>query len=262
MQSGAKMPYRRLPVRDPRTVARNIPGLSDVLYPQLTPGLVSYLNKQIGSCVGVEPVPAELLEASTLNRAMLFEVALARGQEIVGGETSADWDSCLRIATSRQRRHFDARVPKALQIADTVVADWVGYNLSSMLNHVHRQESDVELVHGPSIPGFQWMASTEGDFSVGAKLIEVKCTNRKFGVADYRQILMYWLLSYAASVERDSREWSSAVLLNPRLNHMMEFTFDDLIGLMAAGRSKVELLEMFSFVVGEYGLKAVSNVEL
>ncbi len=43
---------------------------------------------------------------------------------------------------------------------------------------------------------------------------------------------------------------------------MMEFTFDEFIGLMAAGRSKVELLEMFSFVVGEYGLKAVNNVEL
>ena len=106
------------------------------------------------------------------------------------------------------------------------------------------------------------MTSTEGNFSVGAKLIEVKCTNRKFGVADYRQILMYWLLGYAASVEHDVREWSSAILLNPRLNHMMEFTFDEFIGLMAAGRSKVELLEMFSFVVGEYGLKAVNNVEL
>ena len=256
------MPYRRSPVKDPRTVARDIPGISDVLYPQLTPGLVSYLNKQISPCVGVEPVPTELLEASTLNRAMLFEVAFARGQGIVEGETRADWDSCLRIATSRQRRHFDAHVPKTLEDADTAVADWVGHNLASMLNHIHRQESNCELVHSPPIPGFQWMTSTEGNFSVGAKLIEVKCTNRKFGVADYRQILMYWLLGYAASVEHDVREWSSAILLNPRLNHMMEFTFDEFIGLMAAGRSKVELLEMFSFVVGEYGLKAVNNVEL
>ena len=43
---------------------------------------------------------------------------------------------------------------------------------------------------------------------------------------------------------------------------MAELTFDGLIGLVAVGRSKVEVLEMFSFVVGEYGLKAIDNIEL
>lgn len=30
---------------DPRTVARDIPGVFDEVFPQLTPGVVAYLNK-------------------------------------------------------------------------------------------------------------------------------------------------------------------------------------------------------------------------
>lgn len=41
---------------------------------------------------------------------------------------------------------------------------------------------------------------------MGDKLIEVKCSGRNFGSADYRQILMYWLLSYMASIEKDTPE--------------------------------------------------------
>ncbi len=34
----------RSPMRDPRTVARDIPGVLDVLFPRLTSGLVNSLN--------------------------------------------------------------------------------------------------------------------------------------------------------------------------------------------------------------------------
>ena len=60
-----------------------------------------------------------------------------------------------------------------------------------------------------------------------------------------RQILMYWLLYYAASIEHGSDEWSNCVLVNPRLNRLVELSFNEIIGQIAAGRSKIELLEVF-----------------
>ena len=249
------MPYRRSPIKDPRTVARDIPGISDVIFPQLTPGLVAYLNKGIHSCTKAESVSLEMVDASSLNRAMLFEVAFARGQQIVKGRET-DWDACLRIATNRQKRHFDACLPESLDDADMFVAERVGRNLDYILKEIECKYPDVELVHSPFIPGYQWISSSEGDFSIGTVLIEVKCTNKNFGSADYRQILMYWLLSYAASIEHGSDEWSKCVLVNPRLNRLVELSFNEIIGPIAAGRSKVELLQVFSYIVGDYWLKA------
>ena len=256
------MPYRRFPVRDPRTVAREIPGISDLIFPQLTPGLVAQLNKRARSCAGVEAVPYEMVNASSLMHSMLFEVAVVRGQQILMGRTEVDWDDCLRIATNRQRRHFDAQLPDSLGEVDMAVADWVGRNLAQMLDQVLAVSPGCELVHSPRIVGYQWISSSEGDFALGEQLVEVKCTNKNFGSADFRQVLMYWLLSYAASIERGSKEWKKCILLNPRLNHMVEMPFDEAIGLSADGRSKVEILEMFAFVVGEYGLKALSDFDL
>ena len=256
------MSYRRSPIRDPRTVARDIPGISDLLFPQLTPGLVAHLNKRARSCAGVEAVPYELVKASSLRRAMLFEVAFVRGQHILNGRAESDWDECLKIATIRQQRHFDASLPESLQEVDIAVADWVGHNMAKMLKEVLISGPGQELIHSPPIVGYMWIASSEGDFSLGKHLIEIKCTNNNFGSADFRQVLMYWLLSYAASIERDSNEWEKCILLNPRLNHMVEVSFDEIIELSAAGRSKVEIIEIFSFVVGEYGLKRLSDFDL
>ncbi|SDY98157.1 hypothetical protein SAMN05421881_10927 [Nitrosomonas halophila] len=68
---------------------------------------------------------------------------------------------------------------------------------------------------------------------MGDKLIEVKCGNRNFGSADYRQILMYWLLSYMASIEKGPLEWTTGILLNPRKNRFIEVSFDDLVSATA-----------------------------
>lgn len=62
---------------------------------------------------------------------------------------------------------------------------------------------------------------------------------------------MYWLLSYAASVEGKAEEWKSGVLLNPRLNSYVDIDFQELVNLTSGGRSKVELLELFSSVISE-----------
>lgn len=249
-------------MKDPRTVARDIPGIFDVIFPQLTAGVVAYFNKRVTSFNEVEAIPDELVKASILKRAMLFEISFARGEQLLNGKTNADWDDCMKVATQRQRRHFDAKLPDALLDADTVVADWVGKNLADMLAQIQASASAEKLISAPEVSGYQWIASGVGDFSVGPKLIEVKCTNRNFGSADYRQVLMYWLLSYASAIEHDAPEWTSCVLLNPRLNHVVEIPFNDIIGVTAAGRSKVEILELFSSIVGDYALKALSEYKL
>jgi hypothetical protein len=61
---------------------------------------------------------------------------------------------------------------------------------------------------------------------------------------------MYWLLGYASSVENGTPEWSDGILMNPRLNFIVKLPFDEIIRVIGAGRSKVELLELFSSMVG------------
>ncbi len=243
------MVTERLPSNDPRTIARDIPGLLDVLFPHLVPGFVTHLNRtgiQLRDC---EPVPLELVATSGLQRAMLFEIAVALGEQLISDDGSLDWEACLSIAASRQRQHFDAKVPSTLSAADKDISLRVARNLVTMLRHLQADPDGEILQHSPMIPGFQWIASGNGDFSLGENLIEVKCTNRRFSSADYRQMAIYWLLSYCASLEGKKREWSKGILLNPRLNLIVSFTFSDFIQVVSGGRSKVELFEIFSAMV-------------
>lgn len=235
---------------DPRTVARDIPGIFDALFPQLAPGVVAYFNRKSYAAADCEPVPAELVAKSNLQRAMLFEVAVAAGEDFIAGNDPVDWDICLKVAVDRQRRHFDAKLPDALSTTDKIVAQRVARNLVAMLNQIRAAGGDEELIRSPNIPGYQWIASGVGDFSVGTRLIEVKCTNKHFSSSDYRQIVMYWLLGYASSVENGTPEWSDGILMNPRLNFIVKLPFDEIIRVIGAGRSKVELLELFSSMVG------------
>jgi hypothetical protein len=118
------------------------------------------------------------------------------------------------------------------------------------LNQLQIEAGGAELVHSPEIPGYRWIASGAGDFSIGSWLIEVKCTNKPFSSSDYRQIVMYWLLGFAASIESGSPEWRQGLLVNPRSNFVVQLPFDEIIDVTSAGESKVDLLEMFSSMVG------------
>lgn len=244
------MTAERLPARDPRTIARDIPGVLDSLFPQLVPGVVAHFNRRARPADGCEAVPQEVIDASALNRAMLFELAVATGEHLISGRDNVDWNACLEVAVARQRRHFDAEVPEQLTYDDKVAALAVAVNLRTMLKQIADVAGDP-LAVSPSVRGYQWIASGVGDFSVGTCLIEVKCTNRLFSTSDYRQVVMYWLLGYAASVESDAAEWSDGILLNPRLNRMLRLRFDEVIAVTASGRSKVELLELFSSMVSD-----------
>lgn len=251
------MVYSRFPMKDPRTVARDIPGIFDVIFPQLTQGTVAYFNKKTVIFPGLKVLSEDNVQSSLLQKAMLFEIAFARGEQILNGLSEADWDDCLRVAIRRQRRHFDAQLPDEILPTDRKTADCVANNLAAILHHMKLNAPEYELIHSPKVPGYQWITSGEGDFSLGQTLIEVKCTSSNFGSADYRQVLMYWLLSYASAIEHNTLEWTSVTLLNPRKNYVVDLLFNEIVEVTAAGKSKIEILELFSSMVGDFALKAL-----
>ena len=241
----------RLPGNDPRTLARDIPGLFEALFPHLVPGVVAYLNQQSSTPPGCARVRHDAIRATTLARAMLFELAVAVAEQRLAGEALPNWEDGLSVAVKRQRRHFDAWEPAGLDESDKTVALQVAENLLLMMSLAKSSTEQPQLVLAPKVPGYQWIASGVGDFALGTHLIEVKCTNRHFSSADYRQVLIYWLLSYAEAIERNGSEWTHIILMNPRQGHMLTLPFDELVRLLAAGRTKVELLELFATIVGE-----------
>jgi len=219
------------------------------LLPELTPGVVASINRTAKQPSACAAIPEDTIEASRLNRAMLFEIAVAIGEQLLLGAT-VDWLRAVAVASARQRRHFDARVPDEIADEDKVVAMLVGNNLVRMLETAAAEANAGQIISAPFIPGLRWISSTTGDFAVGNDLIEVKCANRHFSSADYRQLVMYWILSYASSIEGKGEEWVSGILINPRLCIMLRLRFDDLLNLIASGTSKVELLEGFYALVG------------
>ncbi len=245
------MPHRRLPLRDPRTVARDIPGVLDILFPRLAGGLVASLNRGMFSFAEIAPVPDELIQRSSLQPAMLFELAVARAEMLLNFEREPSWDDCLILAVERQRRHYDAKVASRLEQCDRDVASHAANNLIAMLTSVRSQYPDMLLQINPVIPGLGWIASGVGDFSLGSILIEVKHTDRNFVSGDFRQVIMYWLLKYAASIDSHDVVWSDCLLLNPRRNSGLLVNFDHLLRSASASSSRVELLELLRATVSQ-----------
>jgi hypothetical protein len=245
------MAVRRLPLRDPRTVARDIPGVLDILFPRLTGGLVASLNRGMFSFAEIGPVPDELIERSHLQNSMLFELAVARAEFILDGESEPIWDNCLRVSADRQRQHYDAKVPVRLEQCDLDIASHAANNLIAMLMSVQSQYPNMQLQRSPVIPGLGWITSGVGDFALGSVLVEVKHTDRNFVSGDFRQVLMYWLLKYAASIETNDAVWPDCLLLNPRRNSGLLFNFDYLLRSASANSSRVELFELLRSIVGQ-----------
>ncbi|MCB8748729.1 hypothetical protein LHU53_17685 [Rhodoferax sp. U2-2l] len=233
---------------DPRTVARDIPGMLDEVFPQLTTGTVAHINTQIAP-VPIKRIPPWLLQSSKLQKAMLFELAYTVGEQLLQGATSIDWEYCFTETLNRQRAYFDAKLPKNLELHDKTIAETVGKNLSDTLFAMSKAQGDPIVVR-PSIPGLEWVSSGHGDFALGDTLIEVKCTAKRFSSADYRQVAMYWLLSYSASVEGRGDEWRRFVLLNPRNGEKLTMRFDTLLSMIGGSRTKVEILLLFQSLIG------------
>lgn len=232
---------------DPRTVAREIPGLFDSIFPQLTPGIVAYLN-QGAEELPHRPVPIDAVRSCGLQQAMLFELGFAVGEQLVLGQ-EIDWQACFTVATRRQRQYFDAKLPEKVTGQALELAEIVGRNLASMLSDLSELDGNP-ISASPHIPGFEWISSGQGDFAIGTTLIEVKCTSRNFSSSDYRQIIIYWLLSFAASLERGGVEWTEGILLNPRSGSLVAIKFEEILKLIGAGSTKVEALQQFIMMVG------------
>ena len=90
-------------------------------------------------------VPDELVERSNLQKAMLFELAIARAEFILDGKGEPSWDDCLRVSADRQRRHYDAKIPLRLEEWDLDAASHAADNLVAMLRSVQSQHLTMTL---------------------------------------------------------------------------------------------------------------------
>jgi hypothetical protein len=221
-----------------------------MLFPRLSGGLVASLNRKAFSFDGIEPISNEIVDQSQLQKAMLFELAVVRAEQILAGKLNPEWEICIQIAAKRQSRHFDAKVPGEITESDKSVAEHAAQNLIAMLKSVQGQHPGTQLEANPIIPGMGWIASGTGDFSLGKILIEVKHTSRNYGAGDFRQVLMYWILKYASTIEHDTDVWSDCLLLNPRRNSALLVNFDMLLESASASSNRVELFELLRSVVG------------
>lgn len=255
------MPSRTIS-SDPRTIARDIPGVTDVLFPRVGYGVAALLNRRTEATANVHPISTQQVRSCFLRPAMLFELGIARGEQLVEGGSTPDWDACLEKAVSRLRHHFNARRPESLGHMDIALAEQVGQSLYTMLRDLPNGHEDGAIKIAPIIPGYQWIASGRADFSVGSTLVEVKCTEANFGAADLRQVLMYWILSYASALEKDTLAWTHIALLNPRHNRTLVIDFLELVRLGSGGLSSIEVIELFSFVTGDYALKEVAELRV
>ena len=199
----------------------------------------------------IEPLSDDFVAECHLHKAMLFELSMARAEKLLLGENAPSWDEVLSVALERQRQHFDAKIPNQIRQIDMDLSEHAANNLVHMLRRVQDQHENVELSISPSIPGLGWISSGHGDFSLGPILIEVKHSNRNFMSREFRQVLMYWLLKYSASVEHDEDVWTECLFLNPRRSAGLLFKFDDVLYSASASSSRVELLELLRSVVGE-----------
>ncbi|MGJ3434910.1 hypothetical protein [Serratia sp. Je.1.23.a] len=248
------MRFLRLPIKDPRTVARDIPGICDLLFPQLLPAIIAHLNREAQPIPGCTCIDEDLFLKTSTNAAMLFEVAYARAEQMLE-EKDEDWDECLSVALQRQSKYFDAVLHERLLEIELQIAHQTANNLVKSIKFINNQVDNGRIIKSPLIPGYQWIAQGYGDFAIADKLIEVKCSSRNFSSSDYRQILIYWLLSFSSSIEGGAAEWKTGVLLNPRANKYIEVGFQELVKIAGAGRTKLEILELFSSVVGDYAYK-------
>lgn len=233
---------------DPRTVARDIPGVFEEIFPQLTPGIVAHFNNS-ALTFPILPLRQDLLQRSELQRAMLFELGCTVGEWLLGKAIEINWPHCFAETLRRQRVYFDAKLPDQLAAGDQLLAETVGRNLANAMTKMSRLTGQPIVIR-PRISGLEWIANGYGDFSIGGTLIEVKCTVKRFSSADYRQVAIYWLLSFAASIEGHGDEWQKFVLLNPRSGDMVSMKFDDFLSVISSGRTKVEILQQFQSLVG------------
>lgn len=239
---------------DPRTVSRELAGVFETVFPRLVPSMVAYLNRHYAKRIsGLVDVSEDLIHKSLLQKAMLFELALAAGERMLAApDDELDWGACVACATGRQQRYYDAAAaPAAVTVSDATVASAIARNLVTMLRGCSLPDS-VSIICEPRIPGFGWIACGVGDYSCGDAIIEAKCASRRFSSADYRQLILYWLLSYMANLEGSGSPWNRGILLNPRRGLCVELVFSDVVPLLSSGCLQADVARQFASVIERY----------
>ena len=242
---GCTMAARVVRSADARTVSRELGGLFESVFPRLIPSVVKHVNRTYSaSLAGHDPIPTELIKRSSLQKAMLFEVAVAVAEMIRWEREKFNLNVCISRAIQRQRKHYDAKLSRTLTESDRSIVCWTARNLNAMLDHVELLYSNA-VVAEPLIPGFGWISNSVGDFACGNCIVEVKCSGRSFSTADYRQVTIYWLLSYMRSLESETGHWRNLMLLNPRMNAMVSVEYQELLRLISGGQDTIEIVQAF-----------------
>lgn len=109
------MAFDRLPRRDPRTVAREIPGVMEALLPQLTPSVVRYLNGTFSYTCGGHKIAKAAFEGINTQHSLLFEISYEIGESLLLSEEKPDFDLCIDRAVERQKNILTFPHPKQSQ---------------------------------------------------------------------------------------------------------------------------------------------------
>lgn len=240
------MRFLRLPFTDPRTLARDIPGVSEILFPGLVSGLVAGLNQTRMELESISALSEAVLSRMSLDPSMLYEIAVVRAEFLLGGRELVEKDY-LAEALKRQSRFFDAQLPSLLTEQDKRLIENVASNLALGLTEL---ANGKDITIAPSIAGLEWISSSHGDFCFEGCLIEVKCTNKNFSASDYRQVLLYWLLNFSYSLgSANVATWKYGIIFNPRKNKYVRVDFEELHRLVAGGRNVIETVELLQNTV-------------
>ncbi|RWU12908.1 hypothetical protein EGC76_01450 [Pseudidiomarina gelatinasegens] len=235
-------------------MARDIPGFFDILLPSLTRSVVAGFNRRAFQVPASEKINLDDLARSKLQPSMLFELAYSRADQLLNNHDN--WQDVIQSALSKQKRYFDYRETPSPSDEDLDFSGAVAKRIIGGLEFIRHTYRSDSLVIAPKIPGMHWIASSYGDFALDDHLIEIKCSARNFSRADYKQLVIYWLLLLADSRVHSSKPPNFGVLFNPRLNLITTFGFEELIDIAGAGMNCVELLGLFESLIGDYGERA------
>ena len=236
-------------VIDARTLARDVPGLFEIVFPGLTPGLVAHYNST-RYFIGNDPINDEEVRRADINAALLFEIACVRTDRSLLDIEFENPEACLEEAWHRQSKFYDARHVSSIGNHEWNLASRVSDSLLSFLRQQSRQ-SESKISSAPLIHGYQWIGNSRGDYSIGNRIIEVKCSAGNFSGADYRQVLIYWMLSLISEIEGQGTAWKEASLINPRRCVAVDLDLENFLVVAGRGASKVEMVQRFASVIGE-----------
>jgi hypothetical protein len=137
----------------------------------------------------------------------------------------------------QEARSFLNNLPRAEGIgAELSKFEWQEvYELRDRIDGYTHWKSHTEF--SPAVPGCGVVDRSVADVIAGDELVEIKAVSRRFRSIDFRQVLTYSAMFYAAE-----RKFTTVTILNPRGSYLISVSLDQLAS-SASGKSAVELLQ-------------------